>query len=165
MSNTEKILNVKTSSFPVYIKALGILKFLGGVVLIANYHYLKGTMFLIPGLVLTFSYFGYIIDYERKMYKEYLSLLLFRAGKWQSISKYDFIFVRKVNGKTSSDNWGRWKPALHQFVCYKVFLKGRQGRQGIELLVSENKEEAIDFGKFVAEKLRFEVIIEVDEAY
>lgn len=108
---------------PVLVAFSGLMLCIAGLFVFVEGE-MVGVAPFIMGLSLAFTYMGYEIDFERKRYKEFISLAGIRFGFWQSLSHFDFIFVRKVELK----GWSKR-------IVYKVFLKDREKQEGIELAI------------------------------
>jgi len=151
--NKERYLKVKTQSFPLILSIAGVVFVIVGIVTVLNDNY-KGIAPIVLGLIFAFTHMGFEIDFEKKLYKEYILIAVFKFGTWKSISDFDYVFVRKVELKD-------WR----KYIVYKIFLKDRQRLQGIEIGCMKEEMDALEFGKYVAENLGFEIKIEVNSAY
>lgn len=96
---------------------------------------------VILGSIMSFSYQGTRIMYDKKRYQSYLALFGFiRLGFWLPFEKSDTILIKKFKGKYTSFSRSNRRTDM-KVEDYRILLKTSYNNKKLHLAKFQNKEE------------------------
>ncbi len=113
-----------------------------------------GPIFFIIGFILSFSFKGSRIDYERKRFLNYFSFLGIPFGDWKSYNEFPFITVLEIYMRHESGSQAQRmiiNSVYHDYL-YRVCFLSVDHRQKVLLFETKNKDQAFTVVRDIAEK-------------
>lgn len=124
-----------------------------------------GVIMVLIGLVgLTFTY-GAQVDVNNNRYRDYISILLVKMGKWKSLNLYPYITVLKTNkgrsafaGLPMSAMAAATGSADYSDGEFAVYLLNKSHYQKIEIELHDDIKKAKERLSFFASKMNKEIV-------
>jgi hypothetical protein len=115
-----------------------------------------GLVALIVGFALSFAVTGIQIDFEKKLHREFISLLGFKLGKWMLIPKIEYvtIFIENTSQRgsvASIDNNFKDSKVKVSLIASKT--------EKYDAGFFSNKEKALFVGRMCANKLNTKLLV------
>jgi len=133
---------------------LGVLFILGGVFALLSPLFISsglpiertrlvGIVFILVGFLITQLYTGIQLDGDQKRFREYLSIIGIRLGKWEPLPTFSSIKWKEIN-RTSSNIPNGVSPTLSGTITfYRVILYGEDTKMVFSFDYKKN-EKAIE---------------------
>lgn len=126
---------------PWTFRFLGILAVIGSFPLMVS-NVFPGIALLLPGLIIIFTHEGFEIDTVKKIYRNYISFLLVKSGKFRSYDSIEKLYINKKRGTQRMYSAHTAKSATFSNEVYDVYMKFSSGEE-VHLLSKKDKEKIL----------------------
>ncbi|MCU0357222.1 MAG: hypothetical protein MUE95_06560 [Cyclobacteriaceae bacterium] len=124
--------------FPKPFRLMGIIMAAGGFVLLPDYPWIT-LILLLAGILIVVSYEGTEINLQKKSYREYTALLLFRTGTFESFEEIEKIFINKRKETRQLYTAHTTHSSIYREEVYCGYLKFSNGTK---ILLHESTDKA-----------------------
>jgi hypothetical protein len=137
----KKIFAINTGPyFEWHIKLVGGFFVLAGVAWISQ-NLIGGALIIVAGLATFFTHYHFIIDVEKKLYREGLTIFGLRVGGTNKYQNVEYLFVKP---QTVSRNYhSRIQSATIKDTEYNGYVRFSQNEK-VHLIAAKTKQDVVD---------------------
>ena len=151
-----RVHDFKTSGyFPFHVMIVGGVMTAIGISMLAGGIYIGGLVVLLIGLLIVTAHYRCRIDFDKKIYQDYVWVLGLRAGKKIPFDEIQYIFIKA--GQESQTMGLRAANTTLRKSVYDAYLKFAENEK-IHLVTRDSRDRLVRQMQPIAEKLQVDII-------
>ena len=143
-------------ALPWQIKLVGAFFGLFGLIAFTLANYILGSILIILFLLIFTGHYGLTIDTGSKRYKEYISFLGLKNGKWKDYAELEYIFINTAQVSQKMYTPRTLNSSTFNFVEYNSWLKFGDETK-VHLYKGKKKEKLMKKTERIASDIGVEV--------